>query len=90
MPTQTTVVNINTGKKCDVYVGRPSIFGNPYVIGRDGTRDEVIAAYKKYFLFRVRNDAEFREAVETLRGKVLGCYCSPQKCHADVIVEWFA
>lgn len=84
----TKVVNIKLDEACDVYIGRPSPFGNPYVIGRDGTRDEVIAAFEKYFLFRVRNDPEFKAKVESLRGKTLGCYCKPLACHGDVIVRW--
>ena len=33
-----------------VYVGRPSKWGNPFVIGRDGTREEVIAKYRDWIL----------------------------------------
>lgn len=33
-----------------VYVGRPSIWGNPFVIGKDGTRDEVIAKYGSWLM----------------------------------------
>jgi len=31
-----------------VYIGRPSICGNPFVIGRDGTRADVIAKYESW------------------------------------------
>lgn len=36
----------------DVYVGRPSKWGNPFAIGRDGTRQEVIDKYRAYLLGR--------------------------------------
>lgn len=66
----------------DVYIGRPasglkgSIWGNPFKIGRDGTREEVIAKYREYVLGK----PELLRQLESLRGKVLGCWCSPQKC----------
>lgn len=68
---------------CDVYVGRPSIWGNPFEIGKDGTRAEVIEKYRAYLL----GDAKLMSLLPTLRGKTLGCWCSPQACHGDVIAE---
>ena len=70
-------------KPYDVYIGRGSIWGNPYVIGRDGTRDEVIAQYREYLLSRPHLLARLPE----LKGKTLGCWFSPNACHGDVLVE---
>lgn len=67
-------------EKYDVYIGRPSIWGNPYEIGRDGTRAEVIEKYRRWV-------GEQELPIETLRGKTLGCWCAPQPCHGDVLVE---
>lgn len=64
----------------DVYIGRPSKWGNPFVIGRDGTRTEVIEKYRQWVVVQ---DYDFNE----LRGKTLGCWCSPAPCHGDVLVE---
>ena len=72
----------------DTYIGRPSIFGNPFSIGRDGDRDSVIEKYRVYFLERIKRDESFRLSVESLRGKVLACWCRPLACHGDVIVEY--
>lgn len=83
----TTVVN-KYKSKFDVYIGRPSIFGNPYAIGKDGTRDEVIEKYFHYFNNRIINDPIFLEEVLKLKDKILGCFCSPQKCHGDIIVNF--
>lgn len=87
----TVVVNIGAGlqkKGTYAYIGRPGPFGNPYVIGIDGDRDEVIAKYRAWFNAKVQTDPQFRREVESLRGKTLGCFCKPQACHGDVIVEW--
>ena len=87
----TTVVNKRL-KSYDVYIGRSpgprGVFGNPYVIGRDGTREEVLEKFRKYFLHRVDVDDDFRVQVLALRGKTLGCFCKPEACHGDVIAQW--
>jgi hypothetical protein len=82
----TKVVNMRV-ERYDVYIGRGSIFGNPYEIGLDGTREEVIARYRKWFNFCLRDPA-FKSMILQLRGKTLGCFCVPQKCHGEVIQEW--
>jgi hypothetical protein len=64
-----------------VWVGRPSPWGNPYVIGRDGTRAEVIELYRVWI-------AERPDRVDKLRAMNPGylvCACSPEACHADVL-----
>ena len=78
----TRVVNLRK-EKYDIYIGRPSRYGNPYIIGRDGTREEVIAKYREYVL----GNKELLESLPDLKDKVLGCYCKPQKCHGDILVE---
>lgn len=68
---------------CDVRIDRPSIWGNPFKIGPDGTRSQVIAKYRDWILTQPHLLARLPE----LRGKVLGCWCSPQMCHGDVLAE---
>jgi Domain of unknown function (DUF4326) len=65
-----------------VYVGRPSKWGNPFVLGRDGSRDDVIAKYRAWI---VRQPA-LMAALHELHGKDL-VWCSPERCHAEVLVE---
>lgn len=67
----------------DVYVGRGGIWGNPFKIGSDGTRDEVIEKYREWIV----TQQELMRLLPTLRGKVLACWCRPLKCHADVLIE---
>lgn len=70
-----------------VYIGRGSQFGNPFRIGKDGNRAEVIEKYKKYFYNKL-NNIQFKQAVHRLQGKKLGCFCKPLACHGDIIVEY--
>lgn len=66
-----------------VYIGRPSRWGNPFVIGRDGDRAEVIARFKAWLL----GQPELLEAVRRdLAGKELVCFCAPAACHGDVLL----
>jgi len=67
----------------DIYIGRPSKWGNPFLEGKDGTRKEVIEKFKKYI---VTNKKLMNELSE-LEGKILGCWCKPKACHGDVLVE---
>lgn len=66
----------------DVYIGRPGPWGNPYVIGKDGTREEVITKYEKSLTISKKERIK-RE----LKGKVLGCWCHPHACHGDVLAR---
>ena len=73
-------------EKYTVYIGRPSIFGNPYAIGKDGDRKEVINLYRHY----VKNNTKVLRAIYNLpKDAILGCYCKPKACHGDVIVELY-
>ena len=86
---ETKVVNVrNASKNSYWYIGRPSVYGNPFMIGRDGSREEVIAKYRTYFYGRVASDSWFKNEVDKLRGKNLGCYCAPCACHGDIIKEY--
>lgn len=66
-----------------VYIGRPSPWGNPYIIGKDGTRNEVIDKYRRHLL----TNADLLARLPDLKGKTLVCYCKPQPCHGDVLVQ---
>ena len=72
----------------DIYIGRGSIFGNPWVIGTHGTRDEVIDRYEEYFAEKLNSDPAFKAAVLGAKGKKLGCFCKPLRCHGDVICNY--
>ena len=69
--------------KYDVYIGRPSIWGNPFTIGKDGNRLEVIQKYKEWLY----TQSNLLSKIKELRGKILGCWCAPKKCHGDILAE---
>ena len=82
--TQTTRVVHCKRAPFDIYIGRPSKWGNPFVIGRYGNREQVIEKYRAYIL---GNQTLLAAAKSELKGKALGCWCAPQNCHGDVLVE---
>ena len=67
----------------DVYIGRPSKWGNPFTIGSDGTRENVIRMYEEH----VKCQPDLMSALRELKGKVLGCWCFPKPCHGDVLAR---
>lgn len=97
------VVNIGRVDDYDVYIGRaynghrhmnntrPGLkgwLGNPYKVGEDGGREEVIEKFREDFYEKLETDEEFRKKVEQLEGTTLACYCKPKACHGDVIKEY--
>lgn len=63
------------------------LFGNPFKIGTNGSREKVISEYRRYALERMNFDDEYRRGVFGLKGKTLGCWCAPLGCHGDVLKE---
>ena len=75
----------------DIYIGRGSVWGNPFYIGHDGTREQVIELYRRHLWKQIQSGEITKEQLLSLRGKRLGCFCKPLPCHGDVIVraiEW--
>lgn len=70
----------------DVRIDRQTHWGNPFVIGKDGNREQVIAKYRAWIL-EPDNAHVVDMAKRDLRGKVLGCWCAPKACHGDVLLE---
>jgi hypothetical protein len=71
------------------YVARPSPLGNPYAIGPDGDRNEVIARYRDWLGARIaERDPVVCTALLSIRpDQPLSCHCAPAPCHAAVIAE---
>lgn len=78
----------------DVYIGRPSKWGNPYTHKQDGktlakyivkNRKEAVEAYREW-ITKGEGKHLMKDLCE-LKGKVLGCWCKPQPCHGEVLSE---
>lgn len=67
-----------------VYIGRPSVWGNPFVIAPNFSREEVVAAYREWIL---NNPSLIDRAKKELKDKNLICWCAPLACHGDVLME---
>lgn len=68
----------------DVLIDRTTKWGNPFVVGRDGTREECIAKYEQW----APQQAHLMAALHELRGRTLGCHCKPKACHGDPLLRW--
>lgn len=78
----TTVVNMRDDFY-DVDVTRHGQWGNPFIIGPDGTRDEVIEKYREWIMTQPQLLAQ----LPMLKDKRLGCLCVPLPCHGNVLKE---
>jgi hypothetical protein len=67
-----------------VYIGRGSKYGNPFIMGKDGNRDEVCDKYEGYVEANPSMKADF---ISELKGKDLVCYCAPRRCHGDYLIK---
>jgi hypothetical protein len=73
-----------------IYVGRPTVWGNPYVVGSKLMNGETLTAEKAVELYEQHLAANFseRDIRHCLRGKDLACWCAPDEpCHADVLLR---
>lgn len=70
-----------------VDVGRPGVYGNPFRIGPDGDRDEVLLKYWEWF-YAPEQKAFRLEARKVLKDQVLVCWCKPKRCHGDIIAGY--
>ena len=89
--------NVYIGRRGPVFIKsiqkryplRDSIWASPFKIGRHGTREEVIEMYRTYILSKIENENLWDE-LRKLKGKRLGCWCKPERCHGDVLLELIA
>ena len=89
-----TIVNKHHGKSGE-YIGRGSPLGNPFVIGKDGSREQVIAKYRVWLNEQImRKNPVVLDELNRLgnkaideKGLALQCFCYPKPCHGEVIKE---
>ena len=69
------------------YVGRPSIYGNPYSVIDHG-RDGAVLKFIEYWY--APKQKYLREVALKLipQNAKLGCWCAPGRCHGDIIAGY--
>jgi len=88
------IVNKHHGESGE-YIGRGSPLGNPFVIGKHGTREQVIAKYKVWLQEQIdKGNPVVLDELNRLgnkaideKGLALQCFCYPKPCHGEVIKE---
>lgn len=74
----------NTAPTSAIYIGRGSLYGNPFIIGKDGDRNAVCDKYEEF----VNSNPTLITAIKhNLKGKDLICFCAPQRCHGDFLLK---
>ena len=68
----------------NVFVGRGSKWGNPFLLAEHKNREEVVRLFKEHLLYDKRFK-QLKNSISELKGKVLGCWCAPSLCHAEVL-----
>lgn len=68
-----------------VYIDRSSNFGNPFLLDKDGSRNEVCDKYEKYYL---PHKLSILRNLISLKGKVLVCHCYPERCHGESLIKF--
>lgn len=67
-------------------VDRTTIFGNPFIKGPDGNRDDVCDKYDEW-IWLPKQRLLRRKMKKELKGLDLICHCEPLRCHARTILE---
>lgn len=68
-----------------VYIGRGSVWGNPFVMGVHGNRDEVCVQYERYLWNQIKSGEVSLQSLAGLANKDLVCFCAPLRCHGDTL-----
>ena len=90
----TTVINLKDKKAVEeakkegnfIRIDRKTKWGNPFKIGEDGNRQEVIELYIDLCLVNwILEKDTYLKQLDELKGKILGCWCKPDLCHGDIL-----
>lgn len=68
-----------------IYIGRGSKWGNPFVLGKHGDRDQVCDQYENYLKQCFHDNKVTLEELASLHGKNLVCFCAPLRCHGHTL-----
>ena len=68
-----------------IYIGRGSVWGNGFVIGKDGSRDEVCDKHERRLRRKLRLGIVTEDQLLALDGADLVCFCAPSRCHGHTL-----
>lgn len=66
-----------------LYIGRPSIWGNPFPLASEADRKACLIKYATW----LQTQQELLSKIHTLKGQILGCFCHPKMCHGHVLAR---
>lgn len=84
--------NIYIGRKGCVFINgnrypeKDSIWHNPFKINTYESRELVLKKYRIYITNKIKDENLYDELMK-LDGKTLGCWCKPEGCHGDILIE---
>lgn len=85
--------NVYIGRKGIVFINgerypkQDSIWHNPFKIDSIHDRNYVIQQYEIYIRNKINENSQLKQELLKLKGKNLGCWCSPEKCHGDILLK---
>ncbi len=86
--------NVYIGRKNIVFIDgvrfppQDSIWSNPFKISGDMSRDDVLEKYRNYLAQKLEDNPKMIDELKKLKDKNLGCWCNPDKCHGDILIEF--
>ena len=94
IPTEIKVINIKNYENSDyIYIGRPSKYGNPYssketnIAVNVESKEESLCRYEEHIDENPKLIDDIIKEMNTGKISKLGCWCSPKKCHGDIIAK---
>jgi len=92
--------NLYVGRHGRIFIGskdnkkifhfKGSKWKNPFIVGKDGNRQEVYEKYKNALISKELIDIDgdpLIDKIDELKHKKLGCWCHPELCHAHILAE---
>ena len=64
-----------------VYIGRGTEWGNPFKVTDTNNREQAVHQYENY----IKSEKKLSQRIGELKGKILGCWCSPLLCHGVIL-----
>jgi Domain of unknown function (DUF4326) len=83
VPVDNALIEWAESQNLAVRIDRSSVWRNPYRLGTDGTRKQVIKRYREDFA----RHRSLHKRIGELKGKVLICWCYPEYCHGEILAD---